>query len=363
MEAISQFERGIIDQSQLDAAMDDSVRLAVREQEDAGIDIISDGEQRRISFLAMIGERVEGFRLLTMPELAAGRPAGAQATITKLMLPSRVPQPVAVEKIRRTQPIAVHEFEFTRKFTGRHVKVPLPSPYMLAWQAWDDRYSRAAYPTPEDLAKDLAAILREEILALRDAGCSFVQLDDPTILNPLTPDRYMRVLELLLGHKARSPQDEFEWAVELINRTTQGIDGIRIGYHVCRGNWPAPEERLLAHDYREILPTLVRLKVDQLVLEFATPRAGSVDVFRDYPTRMELGLGVVDVKNKIVEDPRVIVDRAKSALRYFDATKLFLNPDCGFASGRDWPVLSSEIAVRKLRAMSQAAETVRSEFS
>ncbi len=360
---MSRFERGTIDATELSALMDDSVRLALKEQAATGVDIISDGEQRRISFLAMIGERISGFRLYTMPELTRGRPLDAQATIKELMLPVSVPQPIAVSRIRRTRPLAVHEFEFARRFTDRMVKIPLPSPYMLAWQAWDDRYSTDAYPTPEDLAEDLATVLHEEIVALRDAGCKFVQLDDPTIQNPLMPDKYMRVLSLLLGHKPKPPKDEFAWAIDLINRTTQGVNGTRIGYHVCRGNWPAPEERLLAQDYGGVMPTLLELKVDQLVLEFATPRAGSIDVFKDYPTDKELGLGVVDVKNKTVERPEIIVDRAKAAVKYFDSSKLFLNPDCGFSSGRDWPVLPSEVAFQKLHAMTKAAQMLRTKLN
>jgi 5-methyltetrahydropteroyltriglutamate--homocysteine methyltransferase len=234
---------------------------------------------------------------------------------------------------------------------------------MLAWQAWDDRYSKRAYPTPEDLAEDLANVIREEIMALREAGCRFVQLDDPTLTNPLMPDKYMTVLSVLLGQKPRTAEEEFAWAVELVNKTTDGVGGLRVGYHVCRGNWPAAEETLPAHDYGAMLPALMEMNVDQLVLEFATSRAGPIDIFRDYANVKELGLGVVDVKHATVESPEVIVARVRAAMKYFEPDKIFLNPDCGFASGRDWPVLPREIAIRKLKAMTEAATSLRRECS
>lgn len=97
------------------------------------------------------------------------------------------------------------------------------------------------------------------------------------------------------------------------------------------------------------------------MLEFATPRAGPIDVFRDYTTDKELGLGVIDVKNNTVERPEAIIGKVKTALKYFDASQVFLNPDCGFASGRDWPVLTRELAFRKLEAMTAAAEVLQHE--
>lgn len=338
--------------------MDDAVKIALKEQEEAGIDLVSDGEQRRFSFLVVIAEKIPGFQLMDIVKLARNRPS-ILSIIRRMMLPKTVLQPIAVAKLKRRNAIAVDELEFARRHTQKPVKVPLPSPYMLAWQAWDSMYSRDAYPSYEDLAEDLCKILREEILALQAAGAAFIQLDDPTIQNPLNPEKYMRFLTAVLGHRPKPLKEELAWAVELVNRTIQGISGLTLGFHVCRGNWPAPEAILPRGDYTPILPALLDLKVDQLVLEFATPRAGTVDVFKEYPTKKQLGLGVIDVKSKRIETAKEIVDQVERALRYFAPEQLYLNPDCGFASGRTWPVADRATAGAKLAVMVAAARRLR----
>lgn len=361
LQAFDDHAAGRMDRRTLTACMNDAVLLALKEQEDAGVNLVSDGEQRRFSFLAVIGEKVAGFRLMNILELARNRPA-VLSIIERMMLPQTVPQPIAVAQLVRRKPIAVDELEFARRYTGKPVKVPLPSPYMLAWQAWDARFSRDAYPTYEDLADALCRILRAEILALKAAGAVFIQLDDPTFQNPLNPEKYMRFLTRLLGHRPRPWKEELAWAVELVNRTIQGILGVTLGFHVCRGNWPAPEAVLPTGAYGPILPALLELKVDQLVLEFATPRAGTVDVFREYPTTKQLGLGVIEVKNPRVETVEEIVQRVERALRYFAPAQLYLNPDCGFASGRTWPVADRRTAGAKLQVMAAAARWLRHRY-
>jgi len=362
MQAFEEFEAKRIPHAVLKSYMDDAVKVALKDQEAAGIDIVSDGEQRRFSFLVVIAEKLHGFELMNVIELARGR-REVLSMIDRMMLPKTVPQPIVTRKIRRDRPIAVDELAFAKQHTQKAIKVALPSPYMLAWQAWDYQHTKKAYPSPEELADDLVRVLRREIIALRDAGASFIQLDDPTIQNPLNPEKYMKFLSALLGRRPKSMKEELNWAVELINDTVKGIGNVTVGLHVCRGNWPAPEEILPKGAYGPILPWLLEVKVNQLVLEFATPRAGPVDVFKDYPTEKQLGLGVIDVKNKEVETPKIVVSRVKRALRYFDEHQIYLNPDCGFASGRTWPVADREIAFRKLRAMTEAARVVRAEFA
>ncbi len=358
MEAFDDFAEKRLSEKKLTSYMDDAVKIALKDQELAGIDMVSDGEQRRFSFLAVIAEKVAGFELMNIIDLARGR-ADVLQTIEEMMLPKSVPQPIATRAIRRNRPIALDELKFAKKYTDRPIKVPLPSPYMLSWQAWDSQQSKEAYPSWEDLADDLVKVLRKEIIALRNSGASFVQLDDPTIQNPLNPEKYMKFLTMLLGHKPRSFKEELRWAVQLINETVKGIGGVTLGLHVCRGNWPAPEEILPKGAYGPILPYLLETKVDQLVLEFATSRAGPIDVFKDYPTEKQIGLGVIDVKSREVETPETVTSRVKRALRYFDEDQIYLNPDCGFASGRTWPVADRITAFDKLRNMTEAAKVLR----
>jgi 5-methyltetrahydropteroyltriglutamate--homocysteine methyltransferase len=119
---------------------------------------------------------------------------------------------------------------------------------------------------------------------------------------------------------------------------------------------------LLTGNYGPMLPYLVQMNVDQLVLECATPRAGEMEVFKEYRNEKEIGLGVVNPRTDEIEPPEQIVDRVKQILQYFDPDKVYLNPDCGFGTFAERNVNTTETAEKKLRAMSQAADKLRAEY-
>ena len=116
-------------------------------------------------------------------------------------------------------------------------------------------------------------------------------------------------------------------------------------------------------NYGPLLPWLMRMPVDQLVLEMATPRAGEVDVFKEYGNDKDLGLGVVNPRTDQVEDPATIVARTREFLRFFDADKISLNPDCGFGTFAERPVATPEVAAAKLRAIVTAAQQLRTDLA
>ena len=153
----------------------------------------------------------------------------------------------------------------------------------------------------------------------------------------------------------KDPKEELEFAVELINRVVEGLTGIRTGLHVCRGNWSQKEDTLLRGSYHPLLPYLERINVQQLVLEYATPRAGDL-----LPVQgKELGLGVVNPRTPEVESVNAIVARVREALRFSSPEKIFLNPDCGFGTFSSRPMNPPEVALRKLQAMAEAAQVLR----
>ena len=154
---------------------------------------------------------------------------------------------------------------------------------------------------------------------------------------------------------------ELEFAVRLMNETVEGIDGVHFGVHVCRGNWSRKENVLLAGNYGPLLPWLMRMNVHQLVLEMATPRAGEIEVFKEYRNEKELGLGVSNPRTDEIESPEEIVKRVKEVLRYFDPDKIYLNPDCGFGTFAERCVNTSPVAFHKLQAIAEAAEMLRKE--
>src|SRR5690606_11178621 len=267
--------------------------------------------------------------------------------------------PAATGPIRRREPLALDEYTSLRRHTDRAIKVALPGPYLLTRSMWVEGLSEATYPTKEDLAEDVVRVLREELLELQQAGVDFVQFDEP-VLTELVFTKRIASRTFMCGALSarRDAAEELELAVHLINQVVEGVSGVRIGLHVCRGNWSTQEEVLLEGSYEPLAPYLDRMMIDQLVLEFATPRAGGLEWLAGRPQR-EIGLGVVNPRTPEVESPERIVERVKEALAHYPAERVFLNPDCGFGTFSNRPMNDEETAVAKLRAMVEAAATLR----
>jgi methionine synthase II (cobalamin-independent) len=139
-----------------------------------------------------------------------------------------------------------------------------------------------------------------------------------------------------------------------------GIEGIRIGIHVCRGNWSRDESVLLTGDYAPLTKAFAAMNVDQFVLEHSTPRAGEIDIVGAALGDREIGLGVVNPRTDIVESPDEIVQRVEEALPFFAPERIFLNPDCGFGCFANRCVNDPATATAKTRSMAQAAKILRS---
>jgi len=164
---------------------------------------------------------------------------------------------------------------------------------------------------------------------------------------------------------------ELDYAAELINRIIEGVKGPRIGIHICRGNWSTREDVLLTGDYTPLLPALIKMKVHQFVLEYATPRAGDIKVVgealsgnipeTDIPR--ELGLGVVNPRTSEAETPEEIVGKTRLALAYFRPDQIFLNTDCGFGCFANRCVNVEKTATEKIKSIVQAAKMLREAYS
>ena len=156
------------------------------------------------------------------------------------------------------------------------MKVTLPGPYLLTRAMFVPELTRAFYPTKEHLAEDVVALLRAELAELSAEGVDFVQFDEPVLTELAFPPAIRGRSCVRRWQRASDPTEELELAVSLINRVVEGFRGIRTGVHVCRGNWSRDESTLLSGSYGTLAPYLGRLRVDQLVLEYATQRAGDV---------------------------------------------------------------------------------------
>jgi len=157
----------------------------------------------------------------------------------------------------------------------------------------------------------------------------------------------------------RDSGSELDFAVDLINRVVDGIDGIRIGVHVCRGNWSTKDDVHLSGDYEPLVPMMKKLDVQQLVLEYATPRAGEFAIVGEALNDREIGLGVVNPRNGELESVELIVERAEKALAYYKPENIFLHPDCGFGTFSRRCVADEEMAVAKMSRIAEAAQVLR----
>ena len=351
-----------LSRAEFDAAADAAVLSALRCQEEAGIDVVSDGEQRRDNFIAFVADKLENVRLLSLAELLdyVDDKSAFEEILGSLDVPAfSMVNPAAVGPISRRAPLALDELRFLRRHTRRAIKVALPGPYLLTRSMWVEGLSDTAYPTKEDLAGDVVRVLREELLDLVAAGVDVVQLDEP-VLTELVFTRRVESRTFMCGALAarRDAEAELALAVDLLNRVVDGISGPTLALHVCRGNWSTQEDVLLAGSYEPLIDVLARAKVDQLVLEFATPRAGDLALLDRLPER-EIGLGAVNPRTPTLETPESIAVRVREALAFVAPERLSLNPDCGFGTFANRPMNDAATATAKLRSLAAAAELLR----
>ena len=365
IQALRRWQDGEINKEEFDKVADEAVLLAIKYQEDAGVDIITDGEQRRDNFYSFVVGKLSGMQLMKVSELMDYMKDRArfEEVLRALDVPAfAIKSPIVVDLLSPRDGLSLDEVDFLAKHTTKQVKIPLPGPYLLLRSSWFEELSDKAYPTQDDLAKDIVKILRDEVIALKKRGVDFIQFDEPTLSQVVFGEESSETFMCAAMASRKDPTEELELAVRLMNETVDGIDGVRLGVHVCRGNWSRREDVLLAGNYGPMLPYLTQMNVDQLVLEFATPRAGELEVFKEYENLKEIGLGVVNPRTDEIDAPKAIVDRVKEALRYFEPEKVFLNPDCGFGTFAERNVNTAELAFRKLQSVTAAAEMLRQEF-
>ena len=360
IEATKKRAAGEVSQKELDALLEKATESTIREEEAAGLDVITDGEQRRSSFVGFVGDKIPGFKVMHITKLNPD----AMEILKRNKVQLTYMRAVVAEELRDSV-IARDEFEKARKYSKKPFKVTLPAPYLVMWESWHKKLSKDAYPTPEDFAYAFAKLLRKEVTRLKDAGVAFIQIDEP-MLGDLTeagekPDRYRQVFKELYGQEYRGFKEELKLAVDLLNEVIGGIGGVRIGVHMDR--WPNKDSPYFDLGYERFLPELLETKTKQFVLEYTSPGTGDpAKLVREFPKGMEIGLGVVSVQNYEVETPEQIVARAKRVTGVIEPERIWLNPDCGFAPGmfRTFP---RDVAFAKLRSMTKAAELLRKEYA
>ena len=297
----------------LQEAQEAATLVAIRDQERAGVHVISDGEIRRESYSNRVATALGGIdkeRVGTHMD-RTGNPA---------------PVPLVSGPIRRERPIEVDDVRFLRANTERAIKITLPGPFTMTQQA-----ENAYYPDDKSLAMDYADAVNEEIKDLFAAGADIVQLDEPYV-------------------QAR-PEAARTYAIEAINRALDGVDG-KTALHLCFGYAYAVHNKPSGYSF---LPELEAAAVDQISIEAAQPGLDPAILAR-LPSK-EILYGVIDMNDPEVETPETVAARLRAALSVVPADRLVAAPDCGMK------YLARETAFGKLKAMVEGAAIVRREVA
>jgi 5-methyltetrahydropteroyltriglutamate--homocysteine methyltransferase len=352
---------GKLTEADLRVVEDRAVREAIILQESAGLDVVTDGELRRQSWVVTIPLRedraaralLEGFEFLPAD---AGwwslwkEPDGKPAQVWTL--PTR---PFVTRPLEVARDIVADEYAFLKAHARRRTKLTIPAP---SWHRifWHPEYSRAAYPTPENFLRAVAHYVREQVVPKVVAlGGDYVQLDAPNYAQwHVDPDN--RAAYEAWGHDMSA---ELVADAEIDNEVFAGVRGVTRAIHICRGN--APGGRWLASGgyepiASEVFPRLTNY--DRLLLEYDTARAGDFSPLRHVGPETAVVLGLLTTKRGALEDAKTVEARIGEATRYVPLERLALSPQCGFASGEAGNPLTPAEQEAKLQRVAEVARRV-----
>jgi 5-methyltetrahydropteroyltriglutamate--homocysteine methyltransferase len=321
-------------------ALDAAVTYVVGLQEEAGLDVVTDGEWRRASYIGVIAELAHGFEVGVNP--ANGRP-----------------WTIVVDKLEPKEGgFIVREARFLKRVASRKIKVTLPAPALLGERMWDPERSASAYPKRRDFVEACVPILRREAELLAAEGVDVIQIDDPHLCLLVDPE----VRAGYEGVDAEEPggaDSEADFAVETDNAVVEGIKNTKLAVHLCRrAGARVRGDVCYSGDFSPIIDQLNRLAVHHLTMEFTSPGAGEVEVFRRLRADLEIGLGCVSVHPGQVDTPEVIAARVEQAMEAIDKERIVLNPDCGFAPGSAARVDIDEVYT-KIKNLAEAGRLLR----
>jgi 5-methyltetrahydropteroyltriglutamate--homocysteine methyltransferase len=363
VDAMHAHVEGRLDEAAFHEIANDAVRLAAAAQDRAGVDVMTDGEQRRDSYASFVAQRLDNCQLIPLTDLLplVDDPEEFECELRGLDVPAAdVRHPAVLGHIGRSRPLAVHELDFLRTLTAKPIKVALPGPYLLTRTMWMECLSERAYDTREQLAEDIVAALRAELASLLATGATLVQFDEPVLSEVVFSGPKSRP-SFMCGalSESREPVHELAFARDLLNAVIDGVPRERTALHVCRGNWTPDESVALSGSYEPLLETLKTMRVGAYLLEMCTPRAGEMEVLRALPDEARIGVGVVNQKHAHAEEPDDVATKIGRAIDLFGAERLLLHPDCGFATFADNPICSGSSAEAKLAVVARAVERFR----
>jgi 5-methyltetrahydropteroyltriglutamate--homocysteine methyltransferase len=340
-DARRRMRRGELSAAEFKRIEDRAVDEAIALQESAGLDVVNDGEQRRLSFLGSLVETTTGLTRTSGLTKPWRTDAGSVEQLSLGL--------AATGRLKRRRSLVGEEFAYARARAKTPLKVTLPSPMML-FMFWSPEESRAAYRDPFELFADGAAVIREEIGELARLGCEYIQIDAPELAILVDPSARAEVFD----RNGIDPARVLDEGVAMLNSLADA-PGVRFGLHLCRGNndgrW------LSAGGYDSIARAVFRgaTRYSTLLLEYDDARSGGFEPLAEVPRDKTVVLGLVSTKKPRIEPAAELRQRIADASRHFPHEQLALSTQCGFASGIKGNPLDAAAQQAKLRLVGEVA--------
>jgi 5-methyltetrahydropteroyltriglutamate--homocysteine methyltransferase len=341
VEAREQLAAGQLTPQEFKAVEDRAVNEAIALQEDAGIDVITDGEMRRYAFFGHLVDSLQGFDKLGGWAIPFRDETGDELVLKR---------PVVVEKLQWRRSMCSEEWVYMRARTSHPAKVTMISAQQAA-AYYDPEKSKAAYPSRDAYLADIVEFSRREVDELVRLGCTYIQIDAPQYAALLDP-------QMREGYRQRGsdPDRVIDTCIEMDNAIISGHPGITFGIHICRGN---NQSRFYASgDYEPISRIFTQTKFHRFLLEYDDQRSGGFEPLRHVPADRVVVLGLLTTKKPQLESADELRRRIEEASQYVPLERLALSPQCGFASTMEGNKVTFEDEQRKLELVAKVARAV-----
>ena len=336
------WERSEVADDELREAEDEAVRDLISKEESTGLPVVTDGEFRRNNFQDSFATTVSGINVRSTATPVDASPGGKSED------PTINRRRIASERLSLVRNVLLNEFRFAQSVAHRPVKMTLLGPGRIM-QRFDPEGSRSVYQDVEDFMNDVVAIQRQMVHEVVEAGCRYVQIDEPSYTAYVDPTWIAA-----MRARGEDPQENLDRAIQADNALMKGFPSVTFGIHICRGNRQSTYHREGAYD--AIAERLFYgLDCQRLLLEYDTERAGSFDPLKYVPQGKTAVLGIVSTKFPQLEDGESLRHRIEEASRFLPLDQLALSPQCGFASSLPGNLLSEDDQWRKLELVQQVA--------
>ena len=359
--------KGNIDLKTYQEILDEETKYVVELQENNYIDIITSGELNRDNYVSFIAERLDGVTMMSMADMFdyIEDKQGFEQILEILDVPAiSIKNAICTGKVKYNKPLVADEMIELKKLTDKKIKATLPGPYLITRSMWLPALSKQYYDSKDSLGEDIIKVLKEEIDSLAKIGIDVIQFDEPVLTEVVFSEGKTRSFMCAALSEKKDPTEELKFATKLIKSVISYAKdkGILVSLHICRGNWSRDESILLTGPYTPLLPLFEETLPNILTLEFSTPRAGEIsslfssDLIRE---NCILGLGVMNPRTDEIESLEEIISRVKEVMKFIPKERIWLNPDCGFATFANRPVSTMNVIDKKLARLNEAKNSLR----